>query len=192
MRDLDIRRALLVNMKALHSEEPDTRVVEELGLCQGESRVDIAVVNGSLSGFEIKSERDTLYRLPGQSNTYSRVFDFVTVVTSVSHLPKVKQIVPPWWGIQVARLCGKTVKLHVQRRPKRNKNIQPSALVQLLWRDEALQILEEKGLVDGYRSKSKRLIWSHLAAVLEVSDLQEVVRQKLKARANWRVGAPQM
>ena len=34
--------------------------VEELGVCRGRVRVDVAVVNGTLHGYEIKSDRDSL------------------------------------------------------------------------------------------------------------------------------------
>ena len=191
VRDIDIRQALLAEMQMRHSKEPGTRVVEELSLCQGVSRVDIAVVNGSLSGYEIKSEKDTLDRLPAQRDVYSLIFDYVTVVASRKHVSKVMEIVPDWWGIDIAESRGQKVELKKKRKARLNKEIQPQALVQLLWKDEALSILESKGLAVGYRSKSKKIIWSHLAENLTPTELRALVRQQLKVRANWRVDAPQ-
>ncbi len=52
--------------------DADTLVVDELDLC-GLTRVDVAVVNGHLSGFEIKGSTDSLRRLPGQVTVYSQV-----------------------------------------------------------------------------------------------------------------------
>ena len=66
--------------------DPQTLIVEELGIRQGAARVDVAVVNGSLHGYEIKSARDTLERLPKQSELYSSVFDTITLVTAENHL----------------------------------------------------------------------------------------------------------
>jgi hypothetical protein len=99
MRDIDIRRALRLEMLRLHGDESDTRIVEELGLCQGIARVDLAVVNGSVHGYEIKSEHDTLARLPSQTDVYNRALDFVTIVTAPAHAEKIGDIVPPWWGV---------------------------------------------------------------------------------------------
>jgi len=63
MRDIDVRRKLRVEVERSHECEFDTLIVEELGLCQGIARVDLAVVNGSVHRYEIKSESDTLTRL---------------------------------------------------------------------------------------------------------------------------------
>ena len=64
MRDRDVRQALLAHLAELHAGDPDTRIVEEMGVWCGTARIDVAVVNGELCGFELKSERDTLERLP--------------------------------------------------------------------------------------------------------------------------------
>ena len=66
MRDCDIRKALRKRLEEAHKGESGTRIVEEFGLCQGRARIDVAVFNGFINGFEIKSARDTLKRLPGQ------------------------------------------------------------------------------------------------------------------------------
>src|SRR3954469_15133629 len=99
MRDIDARRALRQEVKRRHQGETDTLVVEELGVCQGVARVDFAVINGSIHGYEIKSERDTLVRLPAQSDAYSRALEFVTIVAAQNHLHKVVEAIPDWWGI---------------------------------------------------------------------------------------------
>ena len=44
----------------------DTIVLDELGLCHGDVRIDVASVNGELSGYEIKRHADTLARRPKQ------------------------------------------------------------------------------------------------------------------------------
>ena len=66
LKDSDIRKSLYNNILKKHEDASDTIVLNELGLLQGACRVDIAVVNGSLHGYEIKSEADTLDRLPYQ------------------------------------------------------------------------------------------------------------------------------
>lgn len=80
LRDLDIRRALRALLAEGHAGEPGARVVDELGIRQGSARVDLAVINGSINGFEIKSDADRLDRLGRQRDAYGTVLDTVTLV----------------------------------------------------------------------------------------------------------------
>ena len=157
MRDVDIRRKLQVDER-LHFDDPNTRIIQELGLCQGIARVDIAVVNGSIHGYEIKSERDTLARLPGQIEIYKRALDFVTVVTEPAHVVKVRDAIPSWWGIWTAVYDKQgELRLDTLRKHRPNPAVVPFALAQLLWREEALDVLEEWGLATGLRSKPREV-----------------------------------
>ncbi len=61
-----------------HECDHDTKVVQEMGVWNGTVRIDIAVINGELGGFELKSDSDNLLRLPAQAELYSRVFDRMT------------------------------------------------------------------------------------------------------------------
>lgn len=190
MRDIDVRRALHVRLHAEHAAERDeTLFVDELGLC-GRVRVDVAVVNGALSGYELKSERDTLRRLPTQVAVYSQVLDFATLVVASNHAADARHNLPRWWGLIEARTVNGSVRLRTARAAKRNPHVDPMALAQLLWRDEALAELEERGLADGVRSKPRLRIWQKLAEEVPLVDLQFSVRSRLKARTNWRVAPP--
>jgi hypothetical protein len=191
MRDIDIRRALRRDVDSLHGNDPDTIVIEELGLCQGVARVDVAVINGSVHGYEIKSARDSLARLPGQSDAYNRVFDYVTIVTAATHIRKIADVVPKWWGISLAVQKGSDVKLVAKRTPRLNVCIDPFALAQLLWRDEVLAELAALGLAAGMKSKPRRELWKHLATSIPIRHLGEIVRRRIKQRApDWRLHEP--
>ena len=188
---MDIRRALLAEMNDLHPDKQDTLVVEELGVCQGSARIDVAVVNGTVHGFEIKSERDTLIRLRSQSDIYSKALEYVTIVASTSHITGINSIVPNWWGIWTAVQDGPNVCLGETRQSQRNPCLSATALVQFLWRDEALGILCEHGLAKGMASKSRQCLWDCLCSSFEVDQLGDLVRSRLKQRpANWRALAP--
>jgi len=39
-------------------------MLHELGILNGATRIDIAVITGQIEGYELKSERDTIQRLP--------------------------------------------------------------------------------------------------------------------------------
>jgi hypothetical protein len=99
MRDKDVRQALCDSVLAeIVKSDDSTRIVHELGVCQGYSRIDVAAVNGKLWGFEIKSERDTLERLETQIGYYGRVFDYLTIVVADKHLDRAEGIIPANWG----------------------------------------------------------------------------------------------
>jgi hypothetical protein len=192
LRDIDIRRALLEAVREAHADERDTRYVEELSICGGQSVADLAVVNGSLHCYEIKSQRDSLARLPGQRASYDRVFDFVTVVAYESHAKRIvaDEMVPHWWGLIIARDHDGVVLLEHQREAKRNPAVERFALAQFLWRTEVMSALEQLDLARGRRRSGKAHLWRVLAEALEVHELGVVVREALKARQDWRVDTP--
>lgn len=190
MKDRDIRLALRKQLHDRFGRDANTLILDELGLCQGSVRIDMAVVNGALHGYEIKSERDTLERLPHQQITYSKVFDEVTIVVGPSYLSCIKEHVPAWWGIVVAvpDRAG-AARLVTKRKTRRNPRVDGVALAQLLWRDEALELLDEAGSLAGLRSKPRKVLWQTLAECLPLDELRSKVRAKLVSRTRWRVGA---
>jgi hypothetical protein len=98
-----------------HDDDEATLILDELGLCQGAVRADVAVVNGSLAGFEIKSDRETLARLPNQVEVYGRVFDYVTLIVGPKHAAAIRKAVPAFWGIVVATEDDGVLQLRSRR-----------------------------------------------------------------------------
>lgn len=190
MRDIDVRLALRRQRLSRFLAEPGTLVVEEMGLCQGDSRIDVAVINGSLHGYEIKSASDTLERLEQQAERYGYVFDRLTLVASKNHLDAATGKLPDWWGIAVAEEGPQGVMIR-DIRPSRI-NVYQSAyhVAQLLWRDEALEVLEIAGKAKGLKTKARSEIWSALAVAIPLKTLRSKVRERLKARTGWRSPGP--
>jgi hypothetical protein len=189
MRDLDVRRALHAKELARHRNDPGTLVIDELGLAWGTVRVDVAVVNGSIHGYEIKSDSDTLERLPAQAAIYARVLDRVTLVAG-RLLDPAAPLVPDWWGLCEATEEEGGVTLRHVRPAKRNPGVDLEAVAMLLWRDEALAILEERGYANGLRSRPRRDLYRALVENLTPTQLRSRVRQALKTRTGWRAAAP--
>lgn len=186
-KDIDVRKKLhdFLSFKLINDEE--SVLIHELGLCQGEARVDIAIVNGSLMGYEIKSDSDNLERLPGQIEIYNKVMDSVTIVTGKFHTEKVINAVPSWWGIMEAEKLNKEdIELTNVREPRKNLKIDPYSLVQLLWKEEALELLTTLGLEKGCLSKPRKVIWEKLVKNVSLEDLKSYVRQQLKFRGACR------
>ena len=188
--DLTIRSALRSKLLADHAEEGDTALMEELGLCRGRVRVDLALVNGHLNGYEIKSDRDTLTRLETQAEIYMKVFDRLTIVVGSKHLSSIGTRLPEWWGILQAIQGGdgRLVRFRNVRRPKLNPQRDPRSLVELLWRDDAIRLLEEAD-VRGVRGKPRRVVWDRLCDHFDVEEIAAAVRFQLKVRAANQVHA---
>lgn len=181
--DRDIRCVLRTRLLVEHAHEPHTVILEELGVCRGRVRVDLVVVNGLLHGYEIKSDRDSLRRLTGQVDLYSRVLDRATLVTGDRHLAEALDIVPPWWGI--LRVCATTTvpRFTTLRRGRHNPQQDPRSLVELLWLDESIALLAQRRGARGVRGKPRRAVWDRVCEYFDVDEIAAAVRANLMARA---------
>lgn len=186
MKDIDVRRALYRKVLDEHRGQVDTVVLDELGLCQGAARIDVAVVNGRIHGFEIKSKCDTLGRLPQQAEIYSATLDQVTLVLHESHLSEALPLIPDWWGLKVAVGGSRgAVHFHQHRAARLNPGPDPVAIAGLLWADEAVAILARHGCDRGVRGKPRKELYARLASSLKIGALRDEVRAALKQRHAW-------
>lgn len=186
--DKDIRKLLFQEFtkKDEFISDPSTVVVDELDVWSGVARIDIVVINGKMHGYEIKSERDNLERLPYQAEYYSSVFDTVTLVSSEKHLNKVEQIIPDWWGILCVNKDGGKPSVKLVRPSKQNKSIDSFRLAQMLWKDELLELLSLAGVTKGVKSKTRHELEIKVAELIDPEDISNFVREKLKSRKSWR------
>lgn len=174
----------------LENKHP-VKIFEEFSVQYGIARIDIAVVNGIIHGYEIKSDKDTLERLPRQMIEYNTVFDKLTLIVGKRYLYNAINILPDWWGIKVAKIDSKNkVVLHNIREAEKNPEQNGISIAKLLWREEALRILEEQNKARGFRSKPRDIIYKRLVSVLDTETLKERVKYALLfSRKNWRSDA---
>lgn len=191
VRDRDVRRALHQKVLMDHHGDINTLVLDELGLRHGTCRVDIAVVNSFLHGYEIKSDADTLARLPGQVSIYSAVLDRVTLVVGKTHITKAEAVIPEWWGIKVVTTGPRGgISFETYRPVNLNPKIDPVALAELLWRPEVVSILKKLDAPARILRKPRASLYQHLAEVLRLEELRRVIRHCLKVREKWRDHLP--
>jgi hypothetical protein len=189
MRDVDIRPTVRSFLTDKYCGDPDSLLVEELGLCEGAARADLAIVNGVLKGFEIKSERDSLVRLPRQIAAYNMIFDTVSLVSAERHLEGARKLIPLWWGIYViAPFPSPDGRPRIKRlrREKPNPRIDPYSLVKLLWKDEALELLRRISPSRSFVKRGRDVVWQELAKSLPLHDLRDATRDTLRKRTGWR------
>lgn len=195
LREQEIRDLLARRLQASASWDPSARIIPELSLCQSEARVDLAVVDRELTGWEIKAATDRLSRLPRQQETYGRVFDRMWLAADERHVARALEQLPQWWGILQITGTPMRPKVKMIRASKLNREIELSALVSLLWRDEALGELELLGLGAGLQRHPRPAIWAALASAcpryISKTALRARVRERLRCRTGWRVASRQ-
>jgi len=183
LRDTDIRPALRSHILDRLAGVDDTVILEEIGICRGQARADLAVVNGQLHGYEIKSDRDTPRRLAGQADFYSKVFDRATLVVGEKRIAEVQATVPDWWGILQLRPRTTGLLFKTIRRARSNPCRDPRSLVEFLWLGDAMALLEQRGVARGVRGRPRRFVWDRICENFGVDEIATAVRDHLKARA---------
>lgn len=179
-----IRQGLRTRLQDTHAGQ-SLLLIEEFALFGGQTRADLVALNGTLHAFEIKGETDSLDRLPLQMKLYGRVFAHATLVVAPRHHRRGRRIIPPWWGLWIARSGPASVQFEPIREGQQNSDQCPRALAALLWREEALQMLAEHGLASGMRSSPWSQLIDLLVEKIPSQRLEARVRETLKARGLW-------
>lgn len=183
--DLHIRRKLRAALTAEHGAESDCVILDEMAAAQHSARADLAVINGSLSAFEIKSDRDSLQRLDGQLAIYLACFDFVTVVCTARHVAAVHRLAPRRVGILIFDPDHPEGFVR-DRVAKPNRRLHAQSVVGFLWRDEAYAVLRRHGLSAGMSSARKHSLYSAIVKGLDTATIAAEVRWAIKQRGDWR------
>ncbi len=126
-------------------DNPHIIWVSEIGISNHQNRVDILGFTKSFEtivGVEIKTQRDSLKRLPSQVRTMSELFDDCHLVVAPKHLEKAMQIVPTWWAVWVAE--ENTIKLFSPS-AQRTFWFDGSVLAEQLWVNELRELLVKNG-----------------------------------------------
>jgi hypothetical protein len=187
--DAEVRPALRSHLGAQHAAD-DSVLIEELGFCRGQVRIDLAVVNGQLHGYEIKSNRDSLERLDRQLEIYNQVLDAATLVVGDRHLDAARASLPDWWAllrIEEGPDGPRFVEVH---RGEKNPDRHARTLAELLWRDEALALLEKRDAARGVKSKPRSAVWDRVCEHFNVEEIGAEVRRCLKVRQAHRGPEP--
>jgi hypothetical protein len=185
--DTDIRKALHGTRLKAYRAAPDTIVVDELGLAHAKARIDIAVINGCVHGYEIKSSLDKLDRLPSQLDLYRLCLSKLTLVVVPKHVNGTQKIVPIWCGILEARkgLRG-SVTFTAVRRGRVNPDVDAVHLAHLLWRAEAVALLARFDASPKELRQSRKLLYARLAELMTVQQLTTAIREFMERRSAWR------
>ena len=191
MNDLEIRQNFHRKRLRRQHAQKDTLVIDELGLNHGKCRADIAVVNGHLVGYEIKSNNDSLRRLKKQVKSYNAVFDKISIVVGDRHINSIQNYIPQWWGVIVSTRGPRgAVNFDIIRNAQTNKNINPISMARLLWRNEAEEILRQKKLPPRILRQPRETLYECIVDKLNICEIRKFIRKYFKERKNWRCPEP--
>jgi hypothetical protein len=179
LRDACIRAPLIDWLRALHPEDGSTELLQEFKMPRPSARIDLALVNGELAGFEIKSDADTLRRLTVQVPAFSRFFDRVSIVTTRKHLAAARKTVPAWWGIIVYRDDN---GFRVARTPKRNRHVDVRSLLYALSKIEIAE-LGRRADVSITTSVSKETMIERAIYSISAREICDLSRDVLRLRS---------
>ena len=191
MREGDVRHLLYcTEIKERLKQSSKARVVDEFQILRGQGRIDVALIDDALHGYEIKSASDSLERLPSQQAIYSKVFERITLVADERHVKEAVAMVPKHWGLIVVGMKNGKPYADTLWPARRNQDLDKLALAQLLWRDEALELMEYFDLSSGFKKANRKKLWQHISKCLSVEEIKAFVCFKLRSRQDWRSKRP--
>lgn len=177
MNDKEIRKQLMPYLK---EEYAGDKIIQEWGT-MGRVVLDIAIIgDATITGLEIKSDRDTLSRLPRQVRYYNFLCDYNYLVVSEKFISSAEDNIPVNWGI----LFVTEQDIIIHRHAMENKN-RLLYMVNSLWRDELISILKENN-IKGYSNKNCRQLSAMIIKNMSEQDIRKIVCHKLKSRINWK------
>lgn len=166
---------------------PDTLVIDELGLAHARSRIDVAVINGCIHGYEIKSSKDTLDRLTNQIGIYRQTLQKLTIVAAPKHVAGIMSNSPEWCGVLVAEQGPRGgITFHVERSAATNPEIDPVMMAHLLWRDEVVDLLSRNGYAPKDLRQPRRHLYELLCEAMTLSEITASIRSFMVQRQAWR------
>jgi hypothetical protein len=147
VRDVDLRQGLTLTVRDQHGDRPHVLVPEVDIRWTVPARMDALLVSDRLVGFEIKSDVDSLRRLPRQVQAYGAVVERAHLLVGERPHYAATEILPDWWGVWSATwdVTGTTVALRRVRAGRLNPNLNLLAVTTLLTRRDLTNILQAEG-----------------------------------------------
>lgn len=184
IEEQEIRSALLALLADARRDH--SKILEEFRIERGSSRIDVAVVDEDIVGYEIKSDKDTFARFSNQIHAYNRVFDRINLVCGKTLADLACETIPSWWGIIIARRDSDgVVHLTLHRAASPNPRQDAFSLASLLWKDEAIAVLSSAE-ANAPKKASAHALWECMTKSLSINVIRRVVAESLLKRQSYR------
>jgi hypothetical protein len=133
-------------------------------------------------GYEIKSDVDSLERLPRQIRAFNNVFDRAFAVITKRHVATVERIIPQWWGIILPNIDDEIESFQILRDSGNNPNTNIEATLYMLRKAEIVSILKDHESARGVHDKNHTCIVGMAASRIAEDALKYSIRQVLRRR----------
>lgn len=178
--ETDLKVAVIDHLYA-RSMLNDAVLINEMVVANWSRRADLAVANGRLWAFEIKSDLDTLVRLKGQVETYQQRFDKVVVVTTERYASRAAAMLPDSVGLWIVEPINESGgKVRVVRPGRVVEVRERAALLGFLLKTELVSLLRAEAKSASIELHRREL--EKRASELPVSTIRRFVISSLKAR----------
>lgn len=128
MYDSEIRVALRERLEKRFHGRPHL-LVPEVDVRWGTSvRIDEMLITDKVSGFEIKSDHDSITRFERQIRGYNPFVQRAHLVVGKRLMARATALLPPWWGVFLATPTERGVKLKEVRKARSNPEFNPIML----------------------------------------------------------------
>lgn len=191
--DNEIRAYLHKLLYTRYKNKPNTLIIDEFSLEHGRNRADLVVIGSYIHGYEIKSSKDNLDRLPKQLLQYQKNFQKLSLFVAENHLSEVLQLAPAWCNVfSVHKGPRGGIRSICIQKGTINRNINSIAIAHILWRSEAISILNKYGITDNLTNKTRSNLYQQITSILSVHQLIDEVRKCLAQRGDWKAETLQL
>lgn len=160
----------------------DAVIINEMVVANWSRRADLVLANGRLYGFEIKSEVDTLKRLPGQVDAFMEHFDKVIIVAATKFVRHLVDSYPPEVGILEVRREGDGIGIKQIRAGRISEIKSHSVVASHLTKGEIDVFLRANGLLDSGDKARARVELLGMVSRVPLKRLKEYVLETLKRK----------
>lgn len=119
----------------------------EKAICKGRTITDCLIFSTvrGIIGIEIKTEYDSISRLPAQMKNYAKVCDEVYVLCHDKHIEKVEEVLTgyPYVGIMAYQIFEDTFVAGLYMAPSHNPKQSLEVAFDMLWKVEIEKLLRE-------------------------------------------------
>ena len=162
-------------------------LINEMVIANWSRRADLALANGHLQAFEIKSDFDSLKRLDGQLATYISRFEKVTVVCVAKFTDLVLKMAHP--NVEILEVASSNAgpMFRLVRRGRLSRLRDKNILLGFLRKADIQMILRDNDI--RFPTNAARHTLEKLAASISSTKLREFVLGALKSRYNQTSGS---
>ncbi|UZN51663.1 sce7726 family protein [Cupriavidus cauae] len=180
LRDREIREALRLHL-ARRIPAP-ARVIEELGVHNGNAKADLVAIYREMHCFEIKGATDSIRRLIRQASYFDQTFPKVTLVTTENHLTWCLRYLPVYWGIMVATRKQQGIALRYVRAALSSPRFAKQKALMMLWKAELTSIATDTAKIPVKRAYTREDLAIHLSRALDkrltLASIQDAIRSR--------------